>query len=88
MSHYKIHYIITISTRLMKYKLKCIHREKKARGKWRVDLKEYIKKGEFKLDDYGDSLKVKKKKKMKMKLKLRKKITLILLSCENNLIYF
>ena len=63
MSHYKIHYIITISTRLMKYKLKCIHREKKARGKWRVDLKEYIKKGEFKLDDYGDSLKVKKKKK-------------------------
>ena len=72
MSHYKIHYIITISTRLMKYKLKCIHREKKARGKWRVDLKEYIKKGEFKLDDYGDSLKVKKKKKNENEIKVTK----------------
>lgn len=87
MSHYKIHFIITISTRLVKYILKCIHREKKARGKWRVDLKEYIKKDKFNLDGYGDSLKAKKKK-MKMKLKLRKEITLILLSCENNLIYF
>ena len=86
MSHYKIHFIITISTRLVKYRLKCIHREKKARGKWRVDLKEYIKKDKFNLDGYGDSLKAKKK--MKMRLKLRKEITLILLSCENNLIYF
>ena len=60
MSHYKIHFIITISTRLVKYILKCIHREKKARGKWRVDLKEYIKKDKFNLDGYGDSLKAKK----------------------------
>ena len=68
MSHYKIHFIITISTRLVKYILKCIHREKKARGKWRVDLKEYIKKDKFNLDGYGDSLKAKKKNENEIKV--------------------